>query len=147
MTHFLNTYVFTREILTTLILLLAVFLPASAFSPVSTPGSSNKSIIPSIDLKEVYAFVTEPFGGYSYMVWYCTCQFAVLHYVGPPDPGAYLFQYGASYPYANYQVYRPGVWMLGKYSTGNYTCRFYVPPSSCSTLGAKGLITEVGTSF
>lgn len=147
MKQIFQTYICTRETLTVLVLLLLAFAPVSSLPRTpSSGGFPEGSIVPPLDLKEVSAVVTQPYGGYSYMVWWCTCQLGVNHYVGPPNPGVYLYQFGGSYPYANYQVYRPAVWHAGKYTTGNYTCRFWVP-YSCTSTEAEYFITEFGTSI
>ena len=85
------------------------------------------------------------FGGPILWVDYCTCSGNIRLTVGPPVPGAYVFQPGRSIPFLFYQLYRPGPFVLGNATTGG-SCSIYVG-DGCATLPTLGTIFMVGTSF
>lgn len=107
-----------------------------------------------------------PFGGYVEEVFYCTCSFNILTILEenlctePATPPADLNLAAPSclgapkvlsynpfttslYPY--YQIYRPGVWLLGLWR-GLDACRVYTG-FGCITVGYYPHMTMVGTSY
>ncbi len=87
-----------------------------------------------------------PFGGPITLTFYCTCSMGIALTIGPPVGGTFVFQFGKSIPYAYGQVYRPGPWTLGTWTTGG-ECEFYVPPAECVSYPVMGVIDKIGTSL
>jgi|SRR3989338_4262216 len=84
------------------------------------------------------------FGGRILFVNYC-CNGGAMVHVGPPNPGTFYFQAGVSKLFDAYQIYSPGVWVLGNATYGG-VCQS--AESGCSaTLPAQGTIMNVGTSL
>lgn len=107
-----------------------------------------------------------PFGGFVEEVFYCTCSFNILTILdenrctegvpptananlaapsclGSPRVLSYVPWSTSLYPY--YQIYEPGVWLLGLWR-GLDACRVYVG-SGCITVGYYPHMTMVGTSL
>ncbi|OHA81427.1 MAG: hypothetical protein A2675_00105 [Candidatus Yonathbacteria bacterium RIFCSPHIGHO2_01_FULL_51_10] len=95
--------------------------------------------------KKVMGLGVFVFGGPIVWVDYCTCSGNMRLTIGPPVPGRYVFQPGASMLYLFYQVYRPGPWTLGGGTAGG-SCSIYVG-TGCATLPTSGTIRMIGTSL
>ena len=91
-----------------------------------------------------------PFGGLSTYVFYCTCSFSIAITIddltiSPPLILPIIYQPGGTtlYPYG--QVFIPGVWLLGLWTSGG-DCEYYVG-KGCSTYPTEGTMSMVGTSM
>lgn len=87
-----------------------------------------------------------PFGGPVTAVAYCPCSGNLAIVVGPPGPGIFMYQPGASTVYSFYQIFRPGPWVLGTYTPGG-SCMMFIPYGCAPMLFPMGTIDEVGTSL
>jgi hypothetical protein len=87
-----------------------------------------------------------PFGGPITSVFYCPCSANLAVVVGPPSPGIFMYQPGASTVYAFYQIFRPGPWVLGNYVPGG-ACMMFIPYGCAPMAFPMGTINEVGTSL
>lgn len=86
-----------------------------------------------------------PFGGFSDFVIYCTCSGGILHYIYDARGYVSPLVYEAAETYSQYQVYRPGVSMIGQYTPGG-VCLVTATPT-CTSIAATGFMTMVGTSY
>ncbi len=86
----------------------------------------------------------KPFGGKSEQITYCTCSDAILHKVGPPVGGNFVYVPGQTTLYEYYQIYTSGVQLLGNYQSGGQ-CLVY-RGTTCSEEQVDGTMTQVGTS-
>jgi len=86
----------------------------------------------------------KPFGGKSEQVTYCTCSDSILHKVGPPVGGNFVYVPGQTTLYQYYQIYASGVQLLGNYQSGGQ-CLVY-RGNSCEEEQVDGTMTQVGTS-
>lgn len=86
----------------------------------------------------------KPFGGKSQQITYCTCSNAILHKVGPPVGGNFVYVPGQTTLYQYYQIYTSGVQLLGNYQSGGQ-CLVY-RGTTCTEEQVDGTMTQVGTS-
>ncbi len=98
-----------------------------------------------LPMEQIDAQAGVPLGGTISYVTYCTCSFNYLLTVVGPSPGNFVFQPGASVPFPYGQVYRPGPFVLGTYTTGGI-CLMYAG-YFCYALPSNGTITMIGTSL
>lgn len=85
-----------------------------------------------------------PFGGRSLAVEFCNTGAVVT--VGPPVPGRFYYQPGATRVFAYYQIVRPGVWLLGTHTNTPGICLISLGKSLIS-IPYQGVIVIVGTSL
>ena len=86
------------------------------------------------------------FGSPIQSVQVCECNLAYLWTLGGPTPGTYLFQPGVSTLMANFQVSKPGVFVLGTWK-GIGECIKPVCQGQCCVVGTGNLVEVVGTSL
>ena len=84
-----------------------------------------------------------PFGGMITWVEWCFCSENLKVVVGPPVGGIYMYQPGASVLYEFFQIWQPGVWVLGL-ATAYMPCLQY---PYCEDDGGGPMINIVGTSM
>ncbi len=85
------------------------------------------------------------FGGKSVYVMYCPCSANLAVFVLGVRGGVYSFGPG-SLPFAWYQIFRSGPWVLGTFVPGTGMCLWPVP-FGCAGFPTMGTILEVGTSI
>jgi|GEM_PF-2508359 len=92
-----------------------------------------------------------PFGGLSTYIHYCTCTgpgvvaITVLDLsTTPGTPPNYVYYPGVTYLHPEYNIYSPGVWLLGNRQFGG-SCRYFVG-KFCVTWPTDGMMVRVGTS-
>ena len=89
-----------------------------------------------------------PFGGKITSVLPCTCP-ADLGWqitVGPPRPGVYMYQPGFSMLFMNYNIFRPGAWVVGIATT--YVPCLQISITGCIPVSTGGLLIRlIGTSL
>lgn len=69
--------------------------------------------VPIVAFAAIGAIGGRPFGGPIILVRPCFNFSAMQVIVGPPTPGSYIYQMGASRSYLNGPPFRPGQWLLG----------------------------------
>ncbi|OIO30907.1 hypothetical protein AUJ77_01015 [Candidatus Nomurabacteria bacterium CG1_02_43_90] len=110
-------------------------------------------IITSFGLKIKSTNAIMPFGGKIQKVTYCTCSLNLAILVGPPGPGVFTYEPGASSIKAFYQIFRPGPWVLGSYTPGGVCTSWYICGTSpcclpdMTTPPPIGTISDAGTSM
>ena len=126
--------------------LVAIMMILSAVSPISVYAQSESGV--------------NKFGGYLIFPLYCTCSGGINLYIYdntyPSGLLTLYYQYGVSRLNANYNIFTPGVAVIGqfygqKYSSSVSMCQIYVY-STCVQVPADGLITTwpfagIGTSL
>jgi len=90
-----------------------ILVVSMLLAPVSARADYLTSYLPGMS----GVFGGGVFGGQIEKVQPCTCSGGTLIHVGPPRSGSFLFTSGSEM-YKHYQVYRPGVWVLGDYNSG-----------------------------
>lgn len=91
---------------------------------------------------------TRPFGGKVTRVRPCPCSPCrqVLHQVGPPRGGKFMYDRCVTDVYAYYQMNRVGVWLLGNYLPKSQACLVFTEDGCRVIDRAQGIMTIVGTS-
>ncbi len=91
-----------------------------------------------------------PFGGLVATTFWCSCSENLLVYfnnlaVNAPAPTPIMFQPGVTILHPFYEIYQPGVWILGNWG-GEVAC--IVPcGKGCCTTGVYPMMIRVGTSM
>jgi hypothetical protein len=88
------------------------------------------------------------FGGRITNVTYCTCMASVLLDINDVrgESKSLLFMPGASMLYSQYNVYTPGVTVLGDYTPGGGACLVYHGEDCTSEGNPQGTIHQIGTN-
>ncbi len=85
------------------------------------------------------------FGGKIVAVRPCLCSANLAVFVVGVKGGVYTFQPGVSLLFAQYQIWRPGPWVLGTYAPGGVCLRYRF--LGCTGFPTMGTMITVGTSF
>ena len=83
------------------------------------------------------------FGGKILSVQYC-CN-GIMLTIGPPSAGTYMY-YWATKLYANYNVFEPGPYVLGRGGKGGFCSNLYNYPPCFRITSTTGFFTMMGTS-
>jgi hypothetical protein len=92
------------------------------------------------------AYAQVPFGGLVVWSFFCNCSANYLIFLTQPSPGFYSYFLGTQ-AFLNYNLPRPGIWVLGLYTPGG-VCLVWSGPTCVPFATPIGTINPmVGTSI